>query len=620
MVTMAALVLGATAAPALAEGPGNGNDKSRSRISEAYDDMGEFEWGLNDVTKLYAKGIFKGRGDGLFAPGAKITQQETAVALVRLLDLEADAAAMTEAQVKAQLQAISDRDKIADWARNAVAALVKAGVVEKNRALNPTSDATRTDIAVLLVRAVGLEAEARAKADAKLNFKDANQIPSAYVGHVAVAVDYRLINGYDDRTFRPNQAVKRIEMAVMMGRADRLIERERQDEYKGTVKSVDARAGTFVLRSGDEDISLRLADEASVFVDNRELSLANLKPGMLVEVKLNRSGEVVFVEAKSPEQAPAEETVSGTITGLRNATSTSLALVNIDGTLYPVSPRAVLKLDGQIATFADLRQGDAVRATVYFGLVLKLEATRAPEAANYSGMIADLKAATSTSPAKLTLAFPSFTDPPATQEFTLSRSVSIKVNGVTAQFSALREGDSARITVSNGQVTKVEVQRSTTTVSGDIAYLSPATKTEPAMMALSTEGFTTEILYHLTPSAVVLLNGQAAKFADLRVGDHVTLHVSGVQVEKVEAVRSNQTVIEGSVTGLAAPAAGATSAGRLSVGYTQNGSFTMVNYDVPKTATITLNGRTADFVDLKLNDSVKVTLVSGAVTKVAATR
>ena len=97
-VTVAALVLGVAAAPALADRKGGNDQKGHSRVSEQYEDMTQFEWGLNDVTKMSVKGIFKGRGEGLFAPGAKITHQESAVALVRLMDKESEALALTSSR------------------------------------------------------------------------------------------------------------------------------------------------------------------------------------------------------------------------------------------------------------------------------------------------------------------------------------------------------------------------------------------------------------------------------------------------------------------------------------------------------------------------------------------
>jgi len=298
-VALSALLLGTTAMPALADKGGHGSDKGRGqKVSEKFEDMGEFEWGLGDVTKMTVKGVFNGRGDKVFAPGAKITLQESAVAIVRLMEKDDAAEELAATEVSSLLSGISDANKIADWAKPSVAMLVKLGVIDDSAPFSPLSDADRLDVAIMLVNALGYQAEAAAKANAKLEFKDAHLIPAEYVGHVKVAVDHKLITGYDDKTFRPNQAVKRVEMAVMLGRADRLIDKEKEDEVKGVVKSVNATGNSLVVTAGGKDVTLTLAQEASIFIDNREKSLADLTVGMKVEVKLNRDGKVVYIEAK----------------------------------------------------------------------------------------------------------------------------------------------------------------------------------------------------------------------------------------------------------------------------------------------------------------------------------
>jgi hypothetical protein len=335
---LVALVLGSTAMPVLAERGGHGSDKGQGpKVSEQFGDMGDFGWGLDDVVKMNVKGIFQGRGQGVFAPGAKITLQESAVAVVRLMDKEDEAKALTAAEVDTLLAGISDQKSIATWARPSVAMLVKAGAIDKDAPFHPLADATRLNVAVLLVNALGYKAEADAKMTTQLHFKDAKLIPADLVGYVAVAVDHQLITGYDDQTFRPQQAVKRIEMAVMMGRADRLIDRDKQDEVKGTVRSVDTANNSFVVTTADKDVTVVLADEASIFIDKAEKELADLKAGMKVEVKLNSDGKAIYIEAKTEATTPANQ-VTGTITALTVATSTSLALVSI-GDVAPMIPQ-----------------------------------------------------------------------------------------------------------------------------------------------------------------------------------------------------------------------------------------------------------------------------------------
>ena len=623
---LTALLLGTTAMPALADKGGHGSDKDRGhKVSEKFEDMDDFEWGLGEVTKMSVKGIFQGRGQGIFAPGAKINHQEAAVAIVRLMDKEDDAKALSAAEVENLLKDVDDAAEIADWAKASVAMLVKAGALDKDAPFNPAADATRLDIAVLLVDALGYQAEAQEKMSEKLAFKDAHLIPDDLVGYVQVAVDHQLITGYDDKTFRPQQAVKRIEMAVMMGRADRLVEKEKEDEVKGTVKSVDAAHDSFVLTVGDRDRTLTLAEEASIFVDSAETDLAGLKAGMRVEAKLNEDGKVVYVEAKSAVSAPQETVVNGSVTRLVAATPSALALVSIDDDAYPLSPRAVMTLNGQTAAFANLKVGDKVKATTKLGLVIKLEATRSTQAQTVSGSVVAVTPATNSALARLTLEVTSNGDT-TDSEYVVAANAVVKINGQTARLAGLRVTDSAKLTFANNLVTLIEVDREATTVSGTISKLTAATASAPAKVTVTFPSLTTPAAsteYTLATGAAIKVNDQAAQFADLKVNDAVTLTLGAGLVDKVEVNRV-QVVIEGSVIALMAPTAGqdlpAGTLGLVSIIYTDNAGMTTGTYAVTSSTQILVNGQAARYAGVQLGDAVKATFADDLLVKLQVTR
>jgi hypothetical protein len=622
-LALTALLLGTVASPALADKPADRGNAHGPKISEKFQDMGDFQWGLNDVIKLYAKGVFKGRGESLFAPGAKITLQEAAVATVRLMDKEQDALALSQTEVTSLLSQVPDRDKLSPWAMQSVAMLVKAGVVDGTKPFNPEQDATRLDAAVMLVKAMGMQAEAQAKINVQLDFKDASQIPADMVGYVAVAVDHKIITGYDDSTFRPHQAVKRVEMAVMMGRADRLIDKDKKDEYKGVVKSVDAAAGAFVIKVGDKEITLTMAADASIFIDNVEKTLANLSAGMKVNVKLNADGKVIYVEART-EAAPVDSTVTGQVTALLAATPVSLALVTINNVAYPVSPKAVLSLNGSAAAFGDLRVGDTVKATMQYGIVTKLEIQRAATTVN--GTIVAVNAANGTAPASLTVLVTANGASTATV-YNLAAGATLKINGQAAHLADLQPNDAVIVTAASGVAEKVEVTRTATTVAGTVAALTPASATSlpKISVAVTANGSTTATQYAVPASAVVKLNGQASQFSALQVGDSVTMTLAGNFVLKVEATRGPQTtVISGLLLAAVATQPGTNvptgTVGTVSIGYVQNGAFQTVTYTVTTTTQIKLNSQAAQFSSLQVNDNVKATLLGTQLVSLEATR
>lgn len=603
-----ALLLGSTAGPALADRGGNGHGQGAFgfRVSEKFDDMGEYAWGLGDVTKMQVKGIFKGQSDHLFAPGAKISHQEAAVAIVRLIDKESLSTGLTADEITTLLKDMSDAAKIATWARPAVAELVKLGIVDGTKPFGPTSEATRLDVAVLLVKALGLQAEAATRANTELQFRDAQQIPADLVGYVAVAVEHKLITGYDDRTFRPNQGVKRVEMAVMMGRADNLIDRHRQDEVHGTIKSVDVQAETVTVTGADShDVTLALSDDVSIFVDNHEKSLADLTAGMTVMIKLNDDGKAEYIEAKTV--APEGTVVTGTISALTAPTSTSLGLITVGGHIYPVSATAAVTINSATGAFADLKVGDSVTLTHNAGVVIKIAVVRTET--TVTGTVTALTAPQGSTAGQITV---------NTAQYPVPAAAVVTVNTISAVFADVRVGDSAVVTISAaGQVTKVAVTRAETAVNGTVASLVLPTASAQGVITVGTTQ------YPVWARAVITLNGNAAAFADLLPGDTVGLTIAGGQAIKVAATRAT-TVREGSIIGLVAavPANGSTPAApaQIQFSYMDNNAPVLATYTVQTSTQILVSSATAQFADLRLGDAAKITLTGSALTKVEVTR
>ena len=79
----------------------------------------------------------------------------------------------------------------------------------------PDDRATRLTATIALVRAAGLRSEAESKAGISLTVSDAATIPSSLRGYVWVALDRELMTA-DGGVFRPNDAMKRVELAHAM--------------------------------------------------------------------------------------------------------------------------------------------------------------------------------------------------------------------------------------------------------------------------------------------------------------------------------------------------------------------------------------------------------------------
>lgn len=104
------------------------------------------------------------------------------------------------------------------WAENLIREAVAQGLATgyDGDLFKPDQTVTRAEFTVMLMRALKTEKHA---ADAKLSFKDAGSVPSWAKESIAAAASQKLIDGYDDGTFRPEGQITRAEMTAMIVRA-----------------------------------------------------------------------------------------------------------------------------------------------------------------------------------------------------------------------------------------------------------------------------------------------------------------------------------------------------------------------------------------------------------------
>lgn len=119
---------------------------------EGFDDVPQDSYYASAIASARASGIVTGDGDGAFRPDDTLTRQDAAVLLCRTLA----AGGKNAGGSYDDLAAFSDREEIAPYAVEAMAALVNLGLMQGDgaRRLNPTATLTRAEMASLFYRAI----------------------------------------------------------------------------------------------------------------------------------------------------------------------------------------------------------------------------------------------------------------------------------------------------------------------------------------------------------------------------------------------------------------------------------------------------------------------------------
>ncbi|WP_163882098.1 S-layer homology domain-containing protein [Paenibacillus favisporus] len=160
------------------------------------------------INELVEKGIVNGKGNGKFDPSGKIERQDFAIILAKALGLD----------VSSTPKSPTFSDVPSDsYAYASVEAAVKAGLIkgQGNGTFGTGSNLSRQDMAVLFVRALGVDAQGKGSI---LKFSDASSISDYAKDAVAVAVGLGLFNGGTDGKFDPKGGAAREEVALVASR------------------------------------------------------------------------------------------------------------------------------------------------------------------------------------------------------------------------------------------------------------------------------------------------------------------------------------------------------------------------------------------------------------------
>jgi hypothetical protein len=294
----------------------------------------------------------------------------------------------------------------------------------------------------------------------------------------------------------------------------------------GTITAVKpatatAPATVTITQANGTSVTVAVAATTVIMLDHAAATFASLVVGQRAEAvyKLTATGNVaVRIDADDIFH------VSGTITAIKPATSTTPATVTITpvgGTAVTLTVAAttVITLDHAAATFASLVVGQRAEAvyklTAAGNVAVRIDAD---DIFHVSGTITAIKPATATAPATVTIT-PAGGKPVI---LTVTASTAISVDGVAGKaVSDLLVGMQAQSTYQLTATANNALQIAAHDifhVSGTITAIKPATATTPATVTITPAGGKPVILT-VTASTAISVDGVAGKaVSDLLVG------------------------------------------------------------------------------------------------------
>lgn len=518
----------------------------------------DMEWALRYIADLAARRVFEGYDDGLFRPRETVTRIEAIAAAVRLMGLRDQAESPAKMQTRLNFK---DAAQVPAWAVGYVAVAVENDLfAESETMVRPNQPGDRLWATTLLVKALKLTNEAEAKMNVRLPFADADQIPAGSVGYVAVAVEKGLIDGFEDRTFRPNLPVTRAQIAALLDRAGDHLPGSVDGLVTGTVTG-PVTNNVLTISQGGQTVNLTLDANAFIFRAGTRVSASALQAGDVVKAR-SFNNVVFFVEVTHPAGGTPIPTVpTGVATGtvVSSITNNMLTLL-VSGQLVtmPLNANAIYFRNGAQVTAPAIAAGDIVNVRAYNNAVVLVNVTQ--PAGSTGSQPSYERQVTGTVAAPISNNVLVMSSGGQLTGVNVAGNAFVYREGSQVNVSTLKAGDVITAYTYNNVAAVIEVTQSAVqpsdskgTISGTVAV--PIINAN--VLAVTSGG--SNVTLAMNPNAFIYRNGYQTGPSALQAGDVVTVHyynntVLYAEVTQLAGGGSSQLPTISQVTGTLASA------------------------------------------------------------------
>jgi hypothetical protein len=187
---------------------------------DQFGDVADNFWGRDAVDYVSLRGYFNGVAEGKFSTDGTMTRAMLVTVLSRIAG----------ETVNGNLATYTDINKNA-WYASGVAWAEKNGIVNAGGKFRPDENATREELADMLYRFADSQFRKidLSKAEA---FKDSAKVNAAYADGIKFCTVNGIIGGYTDGTIRPQNSATRAEVATMIMRFNKYLEKSPIDKDK----------------------------------------------------------------------------------------------------------------------------------------------------------------------------------------------------------------------------------------------------------------------------------------------------------------------------------------------------------------------------------------------------
>ena len=500
----------------------------------------DHDWASEQIEEMTDLGIIKGYTDGTFKPDRAISKIEALILFSRVAGYsDKEYSEIADFAYKKYQYLLEDVELDSyNSFKKEISFLIYKGVIAEDEVVEYLEDEQyldefpRKDAAVLLSNLMDAEIK---KTDADdLDFADKADIKDADAGYIAYVVDNGFMNGVakDDGTivFDADAPLSRAQVCVLLYRIMSNLE---MSVESGVVFDVETDAGVINFENAEgDDKSYIVPENTKIVIDGAEGKLEEiLENSNIVVVRHGKS--IYSIEVVNPE---SNKTVKGTVEGVVSRDNYARVTIKLEGTEETVSYYGTegfkVTTDGVADNMKNLKVGDYVVVKLLGTEIVSID--RLTAEATVQGT---LKSINLESPMTLSVVtVEEVSEEENVSEYEISEEATVRRDGVKASLRDVLVGDKVVLTVKRGKITKIVATSTKGSATGTVTAIKIAAQSS---VTISSNGIESE--YAIAMDAEYIVAGSVASIYELRLGNVVTLTLSGSTAKKIEQTSASST-------------------------------------------------------------------------------
>ena len=500
----------------------------------------DHDWAAEQINEMTELGIIKGYSDGTFKPDKAITKIEALILFSRVAGFSNEEySEIVDFAYDKYQYTLEELDLGAyDSFKKELSFLLYKGIIAEDEIVAYLEDDQyadefpRSDAAILLANLMDAEIEKTNAED--LEFEDKEDISDSDAGYIAYVVKNGFMNGVqkDDGTivFDADAPLSRAQVCVLL---HRIMTKLEISVEAGVVFDVvkEGRAIYFENSKGN-DKNYIIPEDAKIVIDGKDgVAEDILEESKIVVVRHGK--EIYSIDVITPITNKVEE-------GLVDAIVTKDSYVRItikdektgEITSFYGDNEIKVTTDGVADALKSVKVGDYIVINLLGDDIVSID--RLTAEATVQGTVKTIILDEPVSLSVLTVE--EVSEEETVSKYPVSEDVTVRRDSQKATLSDVLPGDKVVLTVKRGTITKIVATSVKGSATGSITAIKIASQ---STITISAGGTETE--YAVAMDAEYVVAGNKATIYDLRLGNVVTLTLSGSTVKKLEQTQASST-------------------------------------------------------------------------------